>query len=73
MYGEGGEKEREYSIPTLFARMGAINRSEWLSYVLGVAAACVTGMVYPVFGIVYGAFSFLLVISFFVSRCLCRG
>lgn len=74
---DGKEKEREYSIPTLFARMGAINRSEWLSYVLGVGAACVTGMVYPVFGIVYGAFIFLwscgvVLLNWGGSTCHCR-
>lgn len=37
----------------LFKRMGLINRDSWPLYGAGCAAAVVTGMVYPVMGIVY--------------------
>ncbi|KDQ06798.1 hypothetical protein BOTBODRAFT_140755 [Botryobasidium botryosum FD-172 SS1] len=46
--------EKEYGMFYLFKRMGAINRDTWKSYAFGSVFATMSGMVYPVFGIVYG-------------------
>ncbi|TFK74865.1 multidrug resistance protein 1 [Pluteus cervinus] len=46
-------KEADYSLPYLFKRMGQINRPSWRNYLIGTIFACITGVVYPVFGIVY--------------------
>ncbi|KAG8727076.1 GTPase-activating protein, partial [Ceratobasidium sp. 428] len=43
----------DHSFTYLFKRMGLINRDSWKLYVWGCIAAIVTGMVYPVMGIVY--------------------
>jgi len=49
-----GEKEKgDHSLPYLFKRMAQLNREGWSSYVIGSIFACMTGMVYPAFGIVY--------------------
>ncbi|KAL0069818.1 hypothetical protein AAF712_003088 [Marasmius tenuissimus] len=45
--------EDDYSLPYLFMRLGKINSTEWKRYVMGGVAACLTGMVFPAFGIVY--------------------
>ncbi|KAJ1303401.1 hypothetical protein OPQ81_011593 [Rhizoctonia solani] len=44
---------KDHGFIYLFKRMGLINRDSWKLYVLGCTAAIVTGMVYPVMGIVY--------------------
>ncbi|KAF9221679.1 P-loop containing nucleoside triphosphate hydrolase protein [Gyrodon lividus] len=46
--------EDDYNLFHLFARIGALNREGWWRYAIGAMFAIVTGMVYPVFGIVYG-------------------
>jgi ATP-binding cassette subfamily B (MDR/TAP) protein 1 len=51
---DAGGPEKEYSIVYILKRMARINRDSWLLYVLGFIAAAAGGMVYPVFGIVYG-------------------
>ncbi|KAG9099473.1 GTPase-activating protein [Ceratobasidium sp. 370] len=43
----------DHSFTYLFKRMGLINRDSWTLYFWGCVAAVVTGMVYPVMGIVY--------------------
>ncbi|KAG6857152.1 hypothetical protein H0H87_008722 [Tephrocybe sp. NHM501043] len=48
-----GTKEGDHSLPYLFKRMGLLNREGWKSYMWGSIFACMTGMVYPAFGIVY--------------------
>ncbi|ESK90451.1 multidrug resistance protein 1 [Moniliophthora roreri MCA 2997] len=48
-----GEGEDYYSLFYLFRRMGAINKSEWRHYLVGFIFACVTGCVFPAFGVVY--------------------
>ncbi|KAG8687043.1 GTPase-activating protein [Ceratobasidium sp. 423] len=51
---EGGRYgTKDHGFIYLFKRMGLINRDSWRYYVLGCLAAIVTGMVYPVMGIVY--------------------
>ncbi|KAB5591755.1 Leptomycin B resistance protein pmd1 [Ceratobasidium theobromae] len=45
--------DKDYDFIYLFKRMGMINRGSWNHYVWGSVAAVVTGMVYPVMGIVY--------------------
>jgi len=52
---EAGTEEREYGMLYIFKRMAKINRESWHFYVLGFIASAAGGMVYPVFGIVYGA------------------
>ena len=47
-------KEQKHSIPYLFSRIGNLNRATWSLYLIGSAFAIVGGMVYPVYGIVYG-------------------
>ncbi|EUC60222.1 multidrug resistance protein [Rhizoctonia solani AG-3 Rhs1AP] len=44
---------KDYGFIYLFKRMGLINREAWKLYWVGCCAAIVTGMVYPVMGIVY--------------------
>ncbi|QRW20258.1 ABC transporter transmembrane region [Rhizoctonia solani] len=44
---------KDHSFTYLFKRMGLINRDSWKLYVWGCLAAIVTGLVYPVMGIVY--------------------
>ncbi|KAG8955981.1 GTPase-activating protein [Tulasnella sp. 424] len=51
-WGQFGDKE--YSLPYLFKRMGAINREDSTLYIGGAVAAIASGMVYPAFGIVFG-------------------
>ena len=55
---EGAHKEKVYSFPYLFMRMGKLNRDTWSWYGIGSCFATVTGMVYPAFGIVFGALEF---------------
>ncbi|THH21388.1 hypothetical protein EW146_g137 [Bondarzewia mesenterica] len=51
---ELSEKEgHEYSVSELFMRMAKINKDEWKKYVFGTIFACMTGAVYPAFGIVW--------------------
>ncbi|KAH8078408.1 multidrug resistance protein 1 [Cristinia sonorae] len=47
-------EEKSYSMIHLFARMGRINRESWWQYIFGTFAACLTGIAWPAFGIVYG-------------------
>jgi ATP-binding cassette subfamily B (MDR/TAP) protein 1 len=53
---DAGGPEKEYSIVYILKRMAHINRDSWLLYVLGFIAAAAGGMVYPLFGVVYGMF-----------------
>ncbi|KAG9315784.1 ste6-like protein [Chiua virens] len=46
--------EDKFSMPYLFVRMGALNRSQLWRYAVGTLFAMMSGMTYPVFGIVYG-------------------
>ncbi|KIK97939.1 hypothetical protein PAXRUDRAFT_807077 [Paxillus rubicundulus Ve08.2h10] len=46
--------EDSYTLFYLFARIGALNRERLRRYAVGAMFAITTGMVYPVFGIVYG-------------------
>ncbi|KIK80729.1 hypothetical protein PAXRUDRAFT_833366 [Paxillus rubicundulus Ve08.2h10] len=46
--------EQDYTLFYLFQRIGALNREGLWRYAVGAMFAIVTGMVYPVFGIVYG-------------------
>ncbi|KAI9462777.1 P-loop containing nucleoside triphosphate hydrolase protein [Lactarius psammicola] len=48
-----GQREKEYSMFYLFRRMGAINKKEWKSYLIGTVFAIATGCVFPAFGIVW--------------------
>ncbi|KAH9026281.1 P-loop containing nucleoside triphosphate hydrolase protein [Lactarius deliciosus] len=48
-----GRREKEYSMFYLFKRMGAINKTEWKSYLFGSLFAVATGCVFPAFGIVW--------------------
>lgn len=50
------DKEEEFGIFYIMGRMAKINRESWKFYVIGFSAALVTGMTYPVFGIIYGQF-----------------
>ena len=50
---QGSPKERRYGTRDMFKRMGTINREAIPLYIIGIMAACCTGMVYPAFGIVY--------------------
>lgn len=56
--GKDEEKERELSLPTLFVRIGKLNPETWLIYAIGVIFAIITGLVYPVSGIIYGKLKF---------------
>ncbi|KAF8833200.1 hypothetical protein BDN67DRAFT_1017833 [Paxillus ammoniavirescens] len=47
-------KEDDYTLFYLFARIGALNREGLWRYAVGAIFAIATGMIYPVFGIVYG-------------------
>ncbi|KAH9000914.1 P-loop containing nucleoside triphosphate hydrolase protein [Lactarius hatsudake] len=48
-----GQREKEYGMFYLFKRMGAINKTEWKSYLFGSLFAVATGCVFPAFGIVW--------------------
>lgn len=50
---QGSAKERRYGTRDMFRRMRSINREAVPLYIVGFIAAAGTGMVYPVFGIVY--------------------
>jgi hypothetical protein len=51
-----GEAPAEYGLVYAFGRIARINRdAKWL-YLLGCLGAAIAGMVFPVFGIIYGAF-----------------
>ncbi|KAF8957254.1 P-loop containing nucleoside triphosphate hydrolase protein [Flammula alnicola] len=47
------EEEDDYSLPYIFKRMAPLIRDQWKNYILGAIFACMTGMVYPAFGVVY--------------------
>uniref|UniRef100_A0A8H7Y479 P-loop containing nucleoside triphosphate hydrolase protein n=1 Tax=Psilocybe cubensis TaxID=181762 RepID=A0A8H7Y479_PSICU len=47
------EEEDDYSLFYLFKRMAPIARSQWRNYTVGAVFACMTGMVYPSFGVVF--------------------
>ncbi|KAH8078415.1 P-loop containing nucleoside triphosphate hydrolase protein [Cristinia sonorae] len=47
-------KSKEYSLTYLFRRMAKINSSSRNQYILSLIAACMTGSIWPAFGIVYG-------------------
>ncbi|TFK40835.1 P-loop containing nucleoside triphosphate hydrolase protein [Crucibulum laeve] len=50
---QGEKKEEDLGLITLFSRMGLLIRDQWKNYIIGSIFACMTGMVYPAFGIVY--------------------
>lgn len=45
---DAARRAKNYGFFYLFWRMGKLNREEWPSYILGLFAAAVSGMVYPV-------------------------
>ncbi|KAF8149154.1 P-loop containing nucleoside triphosphate hydrolase protein [Crassisporium funariophilum] len=47
------EKEEDHGLFYLFTRMAPLIRDQWKNYFLGALFACMTGTVYPAFGIVY--------------------
>ncbi|THG99670.1 hypothetical protein EW026_g2717 [Hermanssonia centrifuga] len=51
---EENKSEQQYPMIYLFKRMGAINSDNWRRYLIGGIAACLFGVVYPAFGIVFG-------------------
>ena len=55
---EGAHREKMYSFPYLFMRLGNLNRDTWSWYGIGACFAAMTGMVYPAYGIVYGELKF---------------
>ncbi|KAF8158097.1 P-loop containing nucleoside triphosphate hydrolase protein [Crassisporium funariophilum] len=48
-----GEKEEDHGLFYLFRRMAPLVRDQWKNYVIGSIFACMSGMVYPAFGVVY--------------------
>ena len=51
---QANAEAREYSIFYISRRMAEINRDSWPRYIFGVFGSLGGGMVYPVFGIVFG-------------------
>lgn len=51
---EGAMGNKGHSFWYLGARMLKLNKDRWLDYTLGMIGAIVCGMVYPIFGIVFG-------------------
>ncbi|KIM25760.1 hypothetical protein M408DRAFT_73764 [Serendipita vermifera MAFF 305830] len=51
---QNGAQEEEYGIFYIIKRMIMINRDSWLRYMVGLLGSLGGGMVYPVFGIVFG-------------------
>ncbi|KAF7978444.1 hypothetical protein HWV62_632 [Athelia sp. TMB] len=53
--GETGhaEGEEDLGLWRLFRRLAEVNQAGWKLYAFGFVAACLTGMVYPAFGVVY--------------------
>ncbi|CAA7271334.1 unnamed protein product [Cyclocybe aegerita] len=49
----GGEKEEAFGMLYLFQRMAPLIRDQWKNYIIGSIFACMTGLVYPAFGVVY--------------------
>jgi ATP-binding cassette subfamily B (MDR/TAP) protein 1 len=49
----GKDEGEDYSMLYLFQRMAPLIRDQWQNYLLGAIFACMTGMVYPAFGVVY--------------------
>lgn len=47
------ERKKDYGLVYLFKRIGSLNPPGYRQYFIGSCAAICTGMVYPVFGIVY--------------------
>lgn len=45
--------DEDMGLWTLFRRLAEVNQAGWKNYALGFVAACLTGMVYPAFGVVY--------------------
>ncbi|KAJ8520713.1 hypothetical protein ONZ45_g2501 [Pleurotus djamor] len=54
---QGGSKQddEDLGLAYLFYRMGMLNREGWSRYGLGFIAAIITGMVWPVLGIIYAS------------------
>ncbi|KAG2008663.1 multidrug resistance protein 1 [Coprinopsis cinerea AmutBmut pab1-1] len=50
---ESKEKKGDLNLPYLFKRMALLVPEQYTRYFLGAIFACLTGMVYPAFGIVY--------------------
>ncbi|KAJ3513963.1 hypothetical protein NLJ89_g2654 [Agrocybe chaxingu] len=50
---KGAEGHESYHLLYLFRRMGALMRDQWQKYLFGTIFSCVSGMVYPAFGIVF--------------------
>ncbi|KAJ2914131.1 hypothetical protein MD484_g6294, partial [Candolleomyces efflorescens] len=51
--GADGKEESDLSLPVLFKRMALLVPDQWRNYALAGVFACMTGMIYPAFGIVY--------------------
>jgi ATP-binding cassette subfamily B (MDR/TAP) protein 1 len=51
---ESGAQESFPGFWYLFMRMATLNKDAWRSYLIGSVFACLTGMIYPAFGIVFG-------------------
>ncbi|EGO23855.1 hypothetical protein SERLADRAFT_450147 [Serpula lacrymans var. lacrymans S7.9] len=51
----GVDESDDLTLPYLFKRLAGVNREGLHKYLLGAIFASLTGMVYPVFGIVYGS------------------
>ncbi|KAI6098491.1 P-loop containing nucleoside triphosphate hydrolase protein [Pisolithus sp. B1] len=52
--GKGEVDEKSYGLFHLFRRIGSLNPYGYRLYVIGTVAAMASGMVYPVFAIIYG-------------------
>ncbi|KAJ2914638.1 hypothetical protein MD484_g5775, partial [Candolleomyces efflorescens] len=48
-----GQEERDLGLPTLFKRMGLLAPDHWKTYLIGGFFACISGLVFPSFGILY--------------------
>ncbi|KAJ2922300.1 hypothetical protein H1R20_g14801, partial [Candolleomyces eurysporus] len=51
--GADTKEEGDLSLPTLFKRMALLVPDQWRNYAFAAIFACMTGMIYPAFGIVY--------------------
>ncbi|KAI6166370.1 P-loop containing nucleoside triphosphate hydrolase protein [Pisolithus thermaeus] len=52
--GKGEVDEKSYGLFHLFTRIGSLNPYGYRLYVIGTVSAMASGMVYPVFAIIYG-------------------
>ncbi|KJA18017.1 hypothetical protein HYPSUDRAFT_169806 [Hypholoma sublateritium FD-334 SS-4] len=51
--GKAGAEDEDLGMFELFKRMAPLIRDQWKNYLFGAVFACMTGMVYPAFGVVY--------------------